>query len=185
MATWTCPSAGTPAANASNILSSADMFFSWMSQTDARAACKTVSASDVQKAITSYSTTSTTSTRLSNLNTQVQQLQQTLKQKENDAAIAQARAAQIVRPEMSASYYDSWFPLGRPLKRAAVPLLVFFASLLISTSLFILLGLIGIRSHFFMLLPDIKKTGTITKPFMMLLGITILLFCLMIYAFMR
>jgi hypothetical protein len=185
MATWTCPSAGTPAANASNILSTADMFFSWMSQPDARAACTTVSASDVQKVISTYSTTSTTSTQLSNLNTQVQQLQQTLKQKENDAAIAQARAAQIVRPEMSASYYDSWFPLGRPLKRAAVPVLIFFSSLLISASFFMLLGVLGIRSHFFVLVPDTEKTGTITKPFMMLLGITILLFCLTIYSFMR
>lgn len=161
------------------------MFFSWMSQPDARTACKTVTASDVQKVISNYSATSTTSTQLSNLNTQVQQLQQNLEQKENDAAIAQARAAQIVRPEMSASYYDSWFPLGRPLKRAAVPLLVFFASLLISASFFMLLGVLGIRSHFFVLVPNTEKTNTMATPFIMLLGFTILLFCLTIYAFMR
>ena len=161
------------------------MFFSWMSQPDERAACKTVSASDVQRAISSYSTTSTTSTQLSELNTQIQQLQQTLQQKENDAAIAQARAGQVIRPEMNSSYYDSWFPLGRPLKRAALPILVFFGSLFISASFFMLLSIIGIHSHFFVLVPDLAKGGTMTGPFVMLLGFTILLFCLTIYAFMR
>jgi hypothetical protein len=185
MATWTCPTAGTPAENATNILITADMFFSWMSQPEERAACKTVSASDVQKVISSYSATSTTSTQLSKLNTDAQQLYENLKQKEKDVSIAKARAAQVVRPEMSSSYYDGWFPLTRPLKRAAVPVLVFFASLFISASFFMLLGVMGIHSHFFVLVPDMGKNVGMTKPFMMLLGVTILLFCLTIYAFIK
>ena len=102
-----------------------------------------------------------------------------------DANIAKIRAGTIVRPELQSSYYDGWFPLNRPLKRAAVPVLIFIASLLISSSFFMMLGIIGIRSHFFVIMPDTGKSGGLAKPFIILLLFTILLFGLTIYAFMR
>jgi len=156
-----------------------------MSSTD-RATCPNVSVSDVYTALKNYSSVAQNSTQIAYLNTQIQQSQKMLEQKTNDAAIAHARAAQVVRPEMNSSYYDSWFPLGRPLKRMVVPILVFLASLFISSSFFMLLGVIGIRSHFFVLVPDTEKmTGGLTKQFLMLFGITVILFGLTIYAFMR
>lgn len=161
------------------------MFFSWMSATAVRNTCTAVTASDVYTALSSYSASPTNSTQLSELNMQIQQLQQTLKQKEEDASIANARAEQMVRPELNASYYDGWFPLGRPLKRPAVPILIFFASLLLSASFFILLGIIGIRSHFFVVIPDIEAMGGLSKPMIGLIGVTVLLFGLTIYAFTR
>lgn len=159
-------------------------FFDWMNGT--RANCPESRTKEVYAAITNLPRPlGNTSQEISSLNTEIATLQKNLEQKQRDATIAKDRASTVVRPELNSSYYDSWFPLNRPIKRAAIPILVFFASLFISISFYMFLGLIGIRSHFYMIIPDTSKGNSITQPIFILLVFTIILFALTIYAFMR
>ena len=159
-------------------------FFDWMTGT--RVNCPKSRTNEVHAVITNFPRdVGATTTEISQLNTEIAIGQKMLEQKERDATIAKDRAATVVRPELNSSYYDSWFPLNRPLKRAAIPILVFLASLFITIAFSLFIGLIGIRSHFFMIVPDSSKGGSMTRPFFILLAFTVILFSLTIYAFMR
>jgi hypothetical protein len=160
-------------------------FFDWMTGT--RANCPESRTKEVYAKIANLErgVGGATTTEISQLNTEISIGQKVLEQKERDATIAKDRASSVIRPELNSSYYDSWFPLNRPLKRAAVPILVFLASLFITIAFSLFIGLIGIRSHFFVLVPDSSKSGSMTRPFFILLAFTVILFSLTIYAFMR
>lgn len=167
-----------------NIVSTFENFFNWMSTS--RKTCASPSATQVYNRLLDFDNGSANPSAISNLETQIATKTKELETKRADASIAKDRASSVVRPELQSSYYDSWFPLNRPLKRAAVPILVFFASLFISSAFFLMLGLIGIRSHFYVLLPGTStSTSTMTRPFFMLLAFTVILFCITIYAFLR
>ena len=154
--------------------------------TGTRKICPESRTKEVYAVITNFSRgVGATPTEISQLNTDIATSQKILEQKERDATIAKDRASTVVRPELNSSYYDSWFPLNRPLKRAAVPILVFLASLFITISFSLFIGLIGIRSHFFVIVPEASKGSSMTGPFFILLAFTVILFSLTIYAFMR
>lgn len=174
MSGGSCPDVAT-------IVSNSNAFFNWIQN---RQNCPSNTATDVYNRLLQYDAGSS-NTAISTLEQQITHKKNELNTKISDANIAKDRASSMIRPELSSSYYDSWFPLNRPLKRASIPILVFFASLFITSAFFLLLGIFGIRSHFFMLVPDDTKGGTMTKPFFILLAFTIALFCLTIYAFMR
>jgi hypothetical protein len=172
-----CPSVNT-------ITASDTAFFNWM--TVSKANCPPSVTNDVYEKITNFTRTAGgTATAISQLTTEIADSQKILEQKERDATIAKDRASTVVRPELNSSYYDSWFPLNRPLKRAAIPILVFLASLFITVSFSMFLGLIGIRSHFYVIVPDSSTSGGMTRPLFILLAFTLILFSLTIYAFMR
>lgn len=160
-------------------------FFNWITVT--RANCPESRTREVYTAITNLDrgVGGATATEISKLTTEIATKQKLLEQKERDATIAKDRASTVVRPELNSSYYDSWFPLNRPLKRAAIPVLVFFASLFITVSFSMFLGLIGIRSHFYVIIPFSAQGSSMTQPFFILLAFTVILFSLTIYAFMR
>jgi hypothetical protein len=160
-------------------------FFSWMN--GSRANCPESRTKEVYAKIMNLErgVGGATSTEISRLNTEIATKQKLLEQKQRDATIAKDRAATVVRPDLNSSYYDGWFPLNRPLKRSAIPILIFFSSLFITVSLSLFLGLIGIRSHFFMVVPHSTKGDSMTRPFLILLTFTVILFGLTIYAFMR
>jgi hypothetical protein len=166
-----------------DIVSTFENFFNWMSNT--RKNCPGVTATQVHRRLLDYDNGSANPTVISNLETQIADKTKELETKRADASIAKDRASSIVRPELQSSYYDGWFPLNRPLKRAAVPILVFFASLFISIAFFLMLGLIGIHSHFFVIVPGGTSGTNMTKPFFMLLSFTVILFCITIYSFLR
>jgi len=166
-----------------NIVSTFENFFNWMSTY--RKTCASPSATQVYIRLLDFDSGSAGSTAISNLENEIDRKKKELETKLVDASIAKDRASSVVRPELQSSYYDSWFPLNRPLKRAAVPILVFFASLFISSAFFFMIGLIGIRSHFYVILPGGSSITSMTKPFFMLLAFTVILFCITIYAFLR
>lgn len=172
---------GAPCPDVATIVSNANAFFNWIQN---RQNCPSDTATKVHNRLLQYDAGSS-NTAISTLEQQITNKKKELTMKLSDANIAKDRASSIVRPELNSSYYDSWFPLNRPLKRTAIPILVFFASLFITSAFFLLLGLFGIRSHFFMLVPDDTKADAMTKPFFILLAFTIVLFCVTIYAFMR
>ena len=167
------------------IIASDTDFFNWITQTKEK--CPPSVINDVYSKITNLErgVGGATATQISRLNTEIATSQKILEQKERDATIAKDRASTVVRPELKSSYYEGWFPLNRPLKRVAIPILVFFASLFITISFSLFLGLIGIRSHFFMIVPHSTKSDSMTRPFFILLAFTVVLFGLTIYAFMR
>ena len=172
---------GASCPDVATIVSNSNAFFSWIQN---RQNCPNDTATKVHNRLLQYDAGSM-NTAIATLEQQIMNKKKELTARASDANIAKDRASSVVRPELNSSYYDSWFPLNRPLKRAAIPILVFFASLFITSAFFLLLGIFGIRSHFFMLIPDDTKGGTMTKPFFILLAFTIILFCLTIYAFMR
>jgi hypothetical protein len=163
----------------SNIPSSYENFFTWLNTHKNN--CTPQEIKTMYNNITSFQNYPS----ISGLTQDVMLQEEILKQKENDADIAKARALSVIRPELNSSYYDGWFPLNRPLKRAAIPIFVFLASLFISISFSLFLGLIGIRSYFFVIVPEVSAGGFMTRPFFILLAFTIILFSLTIYAFMR
>ena len=165
-----------------DIVSTFENFFNWMSTT--RKTCASPSATQVYNRLLDFDGGSAGSTAISSLETQIATKTKELATKRADSSIAKDRASSVVRPELQSSYYDSWFPLNRPLKRAAVPILVFLASMFISSAFFLMLGLIGIHSHFYVLVPS-GPTSSMTKPFFLLLAFTVILFCITIYAFLR
>jgi hypothetical protein len=183
---WVCPSLGTNATeNARAIIADDEMFFDWMSSTQ-RQTCKAVTDDDVARLLKTFLPRgATNATKIAELTEELRIRKKALETKTTDANIAKDRASMIVRPELQSSYYDGWFPLNRPLKRAAVPIILFLGSFLISASFFMMLSLIGIHSYFFILLPDTAKSGGMTKPFLMLLAFTVLLFGITLYAFLR
>ena len=185
MTDWTCPAMSDKTTALSDILNSDSAFFTWM-QSSGRATCTTLTGADVYAGMQQLArATSSNSSDISRKNQEVAALTALLKTKTDDANIAKDRASMIVRPELLSSYYDGWFPLYRPLKHAAIPILLFLASLMITASFFMMLGIIGIHSHFFILMPDTPGSGTFGQPFKMLLLVAVLLFALTIYAFMR
>ena len=185
MTEWTCPTESDKTTALSDILNSDSAFFTWM-QSSKRASCTTLTGSDVYKGMQQLArATSSNSSDIADKTQQVTTLTALLKTKMEDANIAKDRASMIVRPELLSSYYDGWFPLYRPLKHASIPILLFLASLMITAAFFMMLGIIGIHSHFFILMPDTPGSGTFGQPFRLLLLVTVLLFGLTIYAFMR
>jgi hypothetical protein len=184
---WVCPgSSQTPEVNANNIIADQNTFFSWFKGSE-RNNCETVKSSDVYNALLRFqgSNPTPTSTDVSYYYTDIANNKKILEEKQRDANIAKDRASSIVRPELKSSYYDSWFPLNRPLKRAAIPVIIFFSSFFIVVSFFLLLGIIEIKTIFYVMVPDSSKSGSMTKPFFILLIATIILFSLTIYAFMK
>jgi hypothetical protein len=71
-------------------------------------------------------------------------LQQKITAAEDDVAIARDRVAYIRNPEQNTSYYESWFPIDRPMYTANVPYFVGVILFIVIFSFMILLSLVGL-----------------------------------------
>lgn len=107
----------------------------------------------------------------------------------NDIQVAQDRALLVRHPELSRSYYEGLFPIGRPMKQSSIPVLIGIAVFMFSISFFIFLNTMNIRMETVLTLPafltrtfEYQQFG---KPFFIVLGVAIILFALTIYAFTR
>jgi len=67
---------------------------------------------------------STTSSDIADLNQQILQKSTELSQAEEDIAVAKDRVAQIRHPERNTSYYESWFPIDRPVSIFSLILII-------------------------------------------------------------
>jgi hypothetical protein len=74
---------------------------------------------------------------------QILDTQRELANKEEDLQIAKDRVSYIREKDRPVSYYESWFPLGRPAKPFVVTLLLGFTCFLLFTIFFILAGMAG------------------------------------------
>jgi sterol desaturase/sphingolipid hydroxylase (fatty acid hydroxylase superfamily) len=64
---------------------------------------------------------------------------------EADVAIARDRVAYIRHPEEHTSFYESWFPINRPMQRENVPYFIAVTVFLVVFSLLVGLSLIGMN----------------------------------------
>lgn len=86
---------------------------------------------------------SSTTNQIHTAQTQILELQDQLKQREEEIQIAKDRVAYIRDPDAHPSYYQSWFPLDRPMKPASIPIfigIVVFCSMLIVLALLSFIG---------------------------------------------
>ena len=66
-------------------------------------------------------------------------------EEEANLAVARDRVAYIRHPEQNTSFYESWFPLDRPMYKANVPYFVLVSVFLAIFTLFVLLSLVGVN----------------------------------------
>jgi len=118
--------------------------------------------------------------KIKDLNKQIAILKQ-------DVDIAKDRATMVARPEATASYYDGWFPLNKPLKHVSVPILIGFATLFLTLALMLLLELVGIKIIMQAYVPQNFMTGTpdYRRPFYIMGFFALLFFIIMMYLFLR
>jgi len=107
----------------------------------------------------------------------------------NDIQVAQDRALLVRNPELSRSYYEGLLPIARPMKQSSIPVLIGASMFLFSLSFFMLLSAMNIRMETILTLPAFMTGSTeyqqLGKQFFTLLGASIILFGLTIYAFTR
>jgi hypothetical protein len=82
----------------------------------------------------------TTSNSINDAQTRLLQLQEELKKREEEIQIAKDRVAFIRDPDAHPSYYQSWFPMDRPMKPVSISI---FIGIVVFASMFIFLGLLS------------------------------------------
>lgn len=134
------------------------------------------------------------STDVANLSNSIGHLNDAITEREGDVAVTHDRAALARNPELTRSYYDGWFPINRPLKHYTIPFLISLALFLFALSFFLLLSLFGLNVELITYIPKVSEGTAFTygakslytsKPFLILVGISIVLLILMIYGFAR
>ena len=196
--------------NIQDVVATDDSFYSWlMLQTKiADMSAFTINSSstpdNIQRAFTAITSTNANLTAVKDclttpapraetqeagLVSKIDTAQKNLVKLNNDIEIAQDRALLVRHPELSRSYYEGILPIERPMKQSSIPVLIGVSMFLFSISFFMLLGAMNIRMETVLTLPTFM-TGSpeyrqLGKPFFILLGISIILFALTIYAFTR
>ena len=72
-------------------------------------------------------------------------LSQQIADKEADIKVARDRVAYIRHPEAHTSYYESWFPMGRPMHTSGIPYFIGISVSILLFTIFILLSILGVR----------------------------------------
>ena len=118
----------------------------------------------------------------------LKKMQKLVEQRTNDVQVAKDRAIMSKRPELTANYYDGWFPLNRPIKHGSVPILIGFAALLFTFSIILLLELLGIKTLFTVYVPlgvfsQPGHPNQTNKPLWLMSFIALLFFAVTIYLY--
>jgi outer membrane murein-binding lipoprotein Lpp len=85
------------------------------------------------------------SSRLYSLQQEIEDLRKELASKKQTANEAQERADQLEAPYNKTSWYETWFPLGRPMKKDNVPVLLSVSIVMLVFSLGIFLRYAGLE----------------------------------------
>ena len=169
--------------DAATILLNETNFFTWVAGDQS---CPP--AEDVYTLLQTYiDTDSNPNNTLYYLRDQINSLKTAIANRQLDTQVAHDRANMVTRPELTASYYDSWFPLNRPLRHISVPILIGFATLLFTLALILLLELFGIRIMFSVFTPTeaLLNSTKYTKPFWIMAIIAGIFVALTLYLFLR
>lgn len=92
------------------------------------------------------------------------ELERELRDREEQVRVAQDRAALLRAPQEHASFYESWFPLGRPMKTFLVPVFLGLGLFMGLMALFLFLKFLGVE--FALLLPVMttQRTASFSIP---------------------
>ena len=156
----------------SDILANYTSFYNWL-QSPSRSSCTNVTNSDVYDAL--RSARGNPGTTIAQLNSEIKTMKAELENTRAQADITKRRAEMNVRPELTANYYDGWFPLLRPMKRASVTALIAVSVFLLMISLFLLLSVFGVQSAFAFTVPELKNKGSNFKIYAVFIVIIIIL----------
>jgi len=170
-----------PPCDTAPIIASYDSFFTWLKGSTSCPTKKQVfDAINAANKSTGSTDLSVAEQQIKNLNSQIATLQK-------DVEISKDRATMVARPEATASYYDSWFPLNRPLKHLSVPILIGFATLFFTLALILLLELLGIKIIMQAYIPYnvFKGTSDYKTPYYTMTFFAAIFFVLTLYLFLR
>jgi hypothetical protein len=101
----------------------------------------TLTTSCIQNELNALSGTTRTA---SSIQSSILELQGKLQKEREFVRIAKDRARMAQDGQQQPSYYDAWFPLGRPMKAGSVLLFTGFALFMLLMALFLLLSFVGI-----------------------------------------
>ena len=96
-------------------------------------------------------------TTISKAQEDILKLQEQLLNRKDTIRVAKDRVAYLTEPEYKVSFYESWFPINRPLKPVTIPVLISLATFLTLLSLGFLFALVGI--YVFIQFPQLGSPG--------------------------
>jgi len=67
---------------------------------------------------------------------------------EEHVSIARDRVGYIRNPEKHTSFYESWFPLGRPMDKKSIPILIAINTFLFIAGIFLIMTIFGLKISF-------------------------------------
>jgi hypothetical protein len=127
-------------------------------------------------------------TNIATLQSTQDDLETAIEERTKDVGVAADRAALTRSPELTRSYYDSWFPIGRPFKHYTVPVLLGLSLFFATMTLFYFLSIVGIHTNFIVHVPRVQagRVGVVgNRPFWMMSGVALILLALTIYGFTK
>jgi hypothetical protein len=89
-------------------------------------------------------TLSGTSNHIHALQQEIMSTKDAITQSEVDSSIARDRVAYIRHPERHTSYYESWFPMDRPMQKGSVPIFVGLTLFTLLFGLLLILSFMGV-----------------------------------------
>jgi hypothetical protein len=112
-----------------------------------------------------------TSTSIAQMQTDIINIEDQLKLKKEAIHISKERLSYLTDPSHNVSYYQSWFPLFRPLKPQTIPILIGIATFFTAAAVcYLLYSIIGLAAIFMFLT---RLFNQLTPAFWLLLAISI------------
>jgi len=85
-----------------------------------------------------------TSNQIHAIQEEIMSTKDAITQSEADSSIARDRVAYIRHPERHTSYYESWFPMDRPMHASSVPIFVGLTVFVILFGILLILSFMGV-----------------------------------------
>ena len=85
-----------------------------------------------------------TSNQIHSIQEEIMTTKDAITQSEADSSVARDRVAYIRHPERNTSYYESWFPMDRPMRTSSVPIIVGLTVFVILFGILIIMSFMGI-----------------------------------------
>ena len=168
------------------IITNEDSFFSWLNTGD-RTCPTPLQVNDAINQGIASSTASSGSNSVYYNDKELSDLTKRYEQRKQDVKIAHDRAIMVTRPELTASYYDSWFPLNRPMKNGSVPIFIGVATFFFTISILLFFEIIGIYIGISAFIPYISvgSPSEFTNSFWRMTSIALIFFVIILYLFFR
>jgi hypothetical protein len=108
-------------------------------------------------------------------------LNRQISEADEHVSIARDRVGYIRNPEKHTSFYESWFPLGRPMDKKSIPILIAINTFLFIAGIFVIMTIFGLKISF-----PLSSTSTSysTNSFKLSDGLLLLLVGFIIYYFL-